>query len=135
MKNNKKDLSQNVTFTLSKGSSPYKLYRAPEPIFNADDKLKQQWFIQRQRQQQANIQKLQTVGQFDKIAPMIIKLYQDITNIRNFIEDSKSYPFVQSEHVQTMNSIQSSFDQMNNTIISKIIPQIDTLGFQSKHIK
>ncbi len=96
MKNNKKDLSQNVTFTLSKGSSPYKLYRAPEPIFNADDKLKQQWFIQRQRQQQANIQKLQTVGQFDKIAPMIIKLYQDITIIRNFIEDSKSYPFVQS---------------------------------------
>jgi hypothetical protein len=55
--NRKKHLKEDTSFTLSKGSSPYKIYRAPDPVMNADDKLKQNWIIRRQIEQEANIQK------------------------------------------------------------------------------
>lgn len=102
MKNSKKHLKEDTSFTLSKGSSPYKIYRAPEPVYNADDKLKQNWIIRRQMEQEANIQKLQTVGEIEKLKDPIFNLFRDITNIRNLIEDSKSYPMVSDENRHTM---------------------------------
>ena len=67
MNNKKKHLKEDTSFTLSKGSSPYKIYRAPDPVMNADDKLKQNWIIRRQMEQEANIQKLQTVAEIEKL--------------------------------------------------------------------
>ena len=129
--NKKKHLKEDTSFTLSKGSSPYRIYRAPEPVFNADDKLKQNWIIRRQMEQEANIQKLQTVGEIEKLKDPIFNLFRDIINIRNLIEDSKSYPMVTQENSDTMKEMQSIFDNMNKDIVTKIIPLIDELGLKS----
>lgn len=128
--NKKKHLKEDTSFTLSKGSSPYKLYRAPEPVMNADDKLKQTWIVRRQFEQEANIQKQQTVAEIEKLKDPIFNLFRDITNIRNLIEDSKSYPMVTDENRRTMKEMQDIFDGMNKDIIIKIIPLIDQLGLK-----
>ena len=47
MNNNKKQLKEDTSFTLSKGSSPYKIYRAPDPVMNADIQMKNNWEVQR----------------------------------------------------------------------------------------
>ena len=47
MKNKKKHLREDTSFTLSKGSSPYKIYRAPDPVMNADIQMKNNWEVQR----------------------------------------------------------------------------------------
>lgn len=133
MKNSKKHLKEDTSFTLSKGSSPYKIYRAPEPVMNADDKLKQNWIIRRQMEQEANIQKLQTVGELDKLKDPIYNLFRDITNIRNLIEDSKSYPMVTKQNIDIMNQVQKVFDNMNKDIVTKIIPLLDQLGLKSEN--
>lgn len=129
--NRKKHLKEDTSFTLSKGSSPYKIYRAPEPVLNADDKLKQNWIIRRQMEQEANIQKLQTVGEIEKLKDPIFNLFRDIISIYNLIEDSKSYPMVTDENRHTMKEMQEVFENMNKDIISKIIPMIDKLGLKS----
>lgn len=129
--NKKKHLKEDTSFTLSKGSSPYKIYRAPEPVMNADDKLKQTWIIRRQMEQEANIQKLQTVGEIEKLKDPIFNLFRDIITIYNLIEDSKSYPMVTDENRLTMKEMQEIFENMNKDIISKIIPMIDKLGLKS----
>ena len=98
---------------------------------NADDKLKQNWIIRRQMEQEANIQKLQTVGEIEKLKDPIFNLFRDITNIRNLIEDSKSYPMVTDENRLTMKEMQDIFDGMNKDIVMKIIPLIDELGLKS----
>lgn len=131
--NKKKHLKEDTSFTLSKGSSPYKIYRAPEPVMNADDKLKQNWIIRRQMEQEANIQKLQTVGELDKLKDPIYNLFRDITNIRNLIEDSKSYPMVTKQNIDIMNQVQKVFDNMNKDIVTKIIPLLDQLGLKSEN--
>lgn len=128
--NKKKHLKEDTSFTLSKGSSPYRIYRAPEPVFNADDKLKQNWIIRRQMEQETQIQKLQTVGEIEKLKDPIFNLFRDITNIRNLIEDSKSYPMVTQENIDIMKEMQDIFDGMNTDIITKIIPLIDQLGLK-----
>lgn len=128
--NKKKHLKEDTSFTLSKGSSPYRIYRAPEPVFNADDKLKQNWIIRRQMEQETQIQKLQTVGEIEKLKDPIFNLFRDITNIRNLIEDSKSYPMVTQQNISIMKDMQDIFDGMNKDIITKIIPLIDQLGLQ-----
>lgn len=128
--NKKKHLKEDTSFTLSKGSSPYRIYRAPEPVFNADDKLKQNWIIRRQMEQETQIQKLQTVGEIEKLKDPIFNLFRDITNIRNLIEDSKSYPMVTQQNINIMKEMQDIFDGMNKDIITNIIPLIDQLGLK-----
>ena len=128
--NRKKHLKEDTSFTLSKGSSPYKIYRAPEPVMNADDKLKQNWIIRRQMQQEANIQKLQTVAEIEKLEQPLFNLFRDITSIRNLIEDCKSWPMVTQQNIRTMKEMQDIFDGMNKDIITKIIPLLDELGLK-----
>ena len=128
--NKKKHLKEDTSFTLSKGSSPYKLYRAPEPVLNADDKLKQNWIIRRQIEQEANIQKLQTVAEIEKLEQPLFNLFRDITSIRNLIEDCKSWPMVTQQNIRTMKEMQDIFDGMNKDIITKIIPLLDELGLK-----
>ena len=128
--NKKKHLNEDTSFTLSKGSSPYRLYRAPEPVLNADDKLKQNWIIRRQIEQEANIQKLQTVAQIEKLEQPLFNLFRDITSIRNMIEDCKSWPMVTQQNIRTMKEMQDIFDGMNKDIILKIIPLLDELGLK-----
>lgn len=130
MKNKKKHLKEDTSFTLSKGSSPYKIYRAPDPVMNADDKLKQNWIIRRQMEQEANIQKLQTVAEIEKLEQPLFNLFRDITNIRNMIEDCKSWPMVTQENIRIMKEMQDIFDGMNKDIIMKIIPLLDQLGLK-----
>ena len=130
MKNKRKSINQDTSFTLSKGSSPYRIYRAPQPVMNADQKMRQNWIIRRQLQQQANIQKRQTVAQIDKLKQPILKLFIDITNIRNLVQDSKSWPMVTQQNIDIMSNIQQVFDGMNNDIIGKIIPLLDELGIK-----
>ena len=98
---------------------------------NADDKLKQNWLIRRQMEQEANIQKLQTVAQIEKLEQPLFNLFRDITNIRNMIEDCKSWPMVTEQNIDTMKQMQSIFDGMNKDIITKIIPLLDQLGLKS----
>ena len=128
--NKKKHLKEDTSFTLSKGSSPYKLYRAPEPVMNADDKLKQNWIIRRQMEQEANIQKLQTVAEIEKLEQPLFNLFRDITSIRNMIEDCKSWPMVTQQNIRTMKEMQDIFDGMNKDFITKIIPLLDELGLK-----
>lgn len=130
MNNSKKHLKEDTSFTLSKGSSPYKIYRAPDPVMNADDKLKQNWIIRRQIEQQANIQKLQTVAEIEKLEQPLFNLFRDITNIRNLIEDCKSFPMVTQQNIDTMVEMQEIFDGMNKDIVLKIIPLLDQLGLK-----
>lgn len=130
MNNRKKYMKEDVSFTLSKGSSPYRIYRAPDPVYNADQQLHQNWLIRKQMEHEANIQKLQTVGAIDKLKDPIFNLFRDITDIRNAIEDSKSYPMVTDENRDIMTDMQTVFDEMNNQIIGVIIPLIDKLGLQ-----
>ena len=128
--NKKKHLKEDTSFRLSKGSSPYKIYRAPDPVMNADDKLKQNWIIRRQMEQEANIQKQQTVAEIEKLEQPLFNLFRDITNIRNHIEDCKSWPMVTQENIRIMKEMQDIFDGMNKDIIMKIIPLIDQLGLK-----
>ena len=130
MNNKKKHLKEDTSFTLSKGSSPYKIYRAPDPVMNADDKLKQTWIIRRQMEQEANIQKQQTVAEIEKLEQPLFNLFRDITNIRNHIEDCKSWPMVTQENIRIMKEMQDIFDGMNKDIIMKIIPLLDQLGLK-----
>lgn len=124
-------LNEDTSFTLSKGGSPYRIYRAPNPVFNADDSMKQNWIVKRQQEQQANIQKQVTVGEIEKLKEPIYNLFRDIIEIRNTVERSKSYPMVTQKHVAVMNELQKVLDGMNDDITGKIIPLIDKLGLKS----
>lgn len=48
MNYHKKHLKEDTSFALSKGSSPYKIYRAPDPVMNADEQMKRNWKYRRE---------------------------------------------------------------------------------------
>lgn len=129
--NKKKHLKEDTSFTLSKGSSPYKIYRAPEPVMNADEQMKQNWKVKREFEDETRFVKLQTVAEIEKLEQPLFNLFRDITSIRNLIEDCKSWPMVTQQNIRTMKEMQDIFDGMNKDIITKIIPLLDELGLKS----
>lgn len=130
MKNKKKHLKEDTSFTLSKGSSPYKIYRAPDPVMNADIQMKNNWEVQRAIEEETRKVKQQTVAEIEKLEQPLFNLFRDITNIRNHIEDCKSWPMVTQENIDIMKEMQDIFDGMNKDIILKIIPLLDQLGLK-----
>ena len=128
--NRKKHLKEDTSFTLSKGSSPYKIYRAPEPVMNADEQMKQNWKVKREFEDETRFVKLQTVAEIEKLEQPLFNLFRDITSIRNMIEDCKSWPMVTQQNIRTMKEMQDIFDGMNKDIITKIIPLLDELGLK-----
>ena len=128
--NKKKHLKEDTSFTLSKGSSPYKIYRAPEPVMNADEQMKQNWKVKREFEDETRFVKLQTVAEIEKLEQPLFNLFRDITSIRNMIEDCKSWPMVTQQNIRTMKEMQDIFDGMNKDIITKIIPLLDELGLK-----
>ena len=67
MNNKKKHLKEDTSFTLSKGSSPYRIYRAPNPVMNADVQMKNNWEVQRQIEDETRMAKKQTVAEIEKL--------------------------------------------------------------------
>lgn len=128
--NRKKHLKEDTSFTLSKGSSPYKIYRAPDPVMNADEQMKQNWKVKREFEDETRFVKLQTVAEIEKLEQPLFNLFRDITSIRNMIEDCKSWPMVTQQNIRTMKEMQDIFDGMNKDIITKIIPLLDELGLK-----
>lgn len=128
--NRKKHLKEDTSFTLSKGSSPYKIYRAPDPVMNADEQMKQNWKVKREFEDETRFVKLQTVAEIEKLEQPLFNLFRDITSIRNMIEDCKSWPMVTQQNIRTMKEMQDIFDGMNKDIILKIIPLLDELGLK-----
>ena len=102
MNNNKKHLKEDTSFTLSKGSSPYRIYRAPDPVMNDDARMKRNWEVRREFEDETRMQKQQTVAQIEKLEQPLFNLFRDITNIRNFIEECKTFPMVTNENIDTM---------------------------------
>ena len=128
--NKKKHLKEDTSFTLSKGSSPYKIYRAPDPVMNADEQMKQNWKVKREFEDETRFVKLQTVAEIEKLEQPLFNLFRDITSIRNVIEDCKAWPMVTQQNIRTMKEMQDIFDGMNKDIITKIIPLLDELGLK-----
>lgn len=97
---------------------------------NDDARMKRNWEVRREFEDETRMQKQQTVAQIEKLEQPLFNLFRDITNIRNFIEECKTFPMVTNENIDTMEQIQEIFDGMNKEIIIKVIPLIDKLGLK-----
>lgn len=126
----KKQLNEFNSWSTVRTPSPYKITRAPNPVMNADSKLKQDYFYQKAEENQNFIEKKQLVGQLDGLQPMIMDVYQQFTNMRNLIEKTKSHPLATDKQKKVMSNIQKIIDIYNETMLNDIVPMLDELGVE-----
>lgn len=66
--------------------SPYRIDRAPDPIYNNDEQLRLQYLIRRAEEVATFQEEARVVGQLEKLKPMLSDLFRDITIVRGFVD-------------------------------------------------
>lgn len=131
----KKHLNEDNNYSILRNPSPYRIGRAPGAEMNADEKLKQQYLMRRAEEVATFQEKLQVIGQMEKVKPMMADLFRDITMLRNFVEGEQKEPLATAEHVKTLKAMVDKFDEMNNILTTEIIPLCDELAVTEPYTK
>lgn len=68
------------------------------------------------------------IGNLDNADKMFIQLFQQITDLRNFIDKQREWPLLSKEQGQAITEIGKKLDGCNKVIVTEIIPLIDKLS-------
>ena len=130
MSKKKKKINEYVSWGVNTKAPIYKIGLAPSPVFNADAKLKQDYFQQKAEENETMFQKLMLVADLDKLRPIIERVFMDLTNMRNMLEKGYDDIVATDEQKKTIKKIQREFDEFNFNLLNKIVPMLDELGME-----
>lgn len=120
-------LNEDNNWSVLRNPAPFRIGRAPSPVYNDDEKLKINYLLRKAEEAATFTEKARVVGQMEQIKPQLADLYRDITSIRNFIEGQKKEPLATKEHIKVMDDMIKIFDDMNNTLTGDVFDLCDKL--------
>lgn len=123
--NTRVKLNENNDWSPLRNPSPYRIGRAPNPVFNDDEKLKINYLLRRAEEAATFKEQARVVGQMEQIKPLLADLYRDITQIRNFIEGQKKEPLATQKHQKVMDKMIKVFDGMNEKLTNDVFELCD----------
>lgn len=114
-------------FSILRSPSPYRIGRAPAPLFNADEQMAQNYLLRAAEEANTFNQKLQLAGRLDKLDPLIRDLYKQYALIYHFIDEQLNDPTYTKETKEQMIDFLKKFDKIGTVIMSEIIPSLDEM--------
>lgn len=124
----KKKLKENVSI-LTNTYRPNYAIRPLGPInVNNRASLDAGWLNKRIQEEESKRQYSYMIGNLDNADKMFVQLFQQITDLRNFIFKQKEWPLITKEQNQVINQIGKRLDACNSIIVSEVLPLLDQLG-------
>lgn len=122
-----RQLNEDNNWSVLRNPAPFRIGRAPNPVFNDDEKLKINYLLRKAEEAATFTEQARVVGQMEQIKPQLADLYRDITSIRNFIEGQKKEPLATKKHLEVMDKMIAVFDKMNETLTNDVFELCDQL--------
>lgn len=118
----------NEEFSPLRNNNPYKIRRDKGFIKDASPQLNQKYLLQRQMEINNFYEGEQMMGELDKLEPLFVDLFKQITYIKEFIESQKKQPLIKKSQYNTINKIAKMLDKANKIVSVDILDELDKLG-------
>lgn len=128
MKHRGKKLKENVSILANTYRPNYAI--RPLGAMNVNDRtsLDAGWINKRVQEEEMRNQYSYMIGNLDNADKMFIQLFQQMTDLKNFIEKQREWPLLSSYQSKIIGDISKKLDTCNSIIVTEVIPLIDKLG-------
>jgi hypothetical protein len=115
-------------FSTLRNSSPYKVRRDKGFVQDATPQLNQRYLMQKAMEINNFYERQQMFGELDKLEPLFVDLFKQITYIKEFLVSQEKQPLINKRQRQSIRTISKKLDQINKVISTDILDELDKLG-------
>jgi hypothetical protein len=115
-------------FSTLRNSSPYKVRRDKGFVQDATPQLNQRYLMQKAMEINNFYQRQQMFGELDKLEPLFVDLFKQITYIKEFLVSQEKQPLINKRQRQSIKTLAKKLDQINKVISTDILEELDKLG-------
>ena len=115
-------------FSTLRNSSPYKVRRDKGFVQDATPQLNQRYLMQKAMEINNFYERQQMFGELDKLEPLFVDLFKQITYIKEFLVSQEKQPLINKRQRQSIRAIAKKLDQINKVISSDVLDELDKLG-------
>lgn len=115
-------------FSTLRNSSPYKVRRDKGFVQDATPQLNQRYLMQKAMEINNFYERQQMFGELDKLEPLFVDLFKQITYIKEFLVSQEKQPLINKRQRQSIKTLAKKLDQINKVISTDILEELDKLG-------
>lgn len=118
----------NEEFSTLRNSSPYKIRRDKGFVQDATPQMNQRYLMNKAQEINNFYERQRMFGEFDKLEPLFVDLFKQISYIKEFLNTQEKQPMLQKRHLTSIRKIAKKLDSINKVISSDILEELDKLG-------
>lgn len=118
----------NEEFSTLRNNSPYKIRRDKGFIQDATPQMNQRYLLNKAMEINNFYERQKMFGELDKLEPLFIDLFKQISYIKEFIESQLSQPLINKQQSLIIKKLSKKLDKINDIISTEILDDLDELG-------
>lgn len=118
----------NEEFSTLRNNSPYKIRRDKGFVQDATPQMNQRYLLNKAMEVNNFYERQRMFGEFDKMEPLFVDLFKQITYIREFLESQLHQPLINKKQISVIRNLAKKLDRINDIISSEVLDELDKLG-------
>ena len=118
----------NEEFSTLRNNSPYKIRRDKGFVQDATPQMNQRYLLNKAMEVNNFYERQKMFGELDKLEPLFVDLFKQITYIREFLESQLSQPLINKKQSSIIKNLAKKLDKINDIISSEALDELDKLG-------
>ncbi len=118
----------NEEFSVLRNNSPYKIRRDKGFVQDATPQMNQRYLMNKAMEVNNFYERQKMFGELDKLEPLFINLFKQITNIKEFLESQLSQPLINKKQTAIIKKLAKKLDKVNDIISTDVLDDLDKLG-------
>lgn len=118
----------NEEFSVLRNNSPYKIRRDKGYVQDAAPQMNQRYLLNKAMEVNNFYERQRMFGELDKLEPLFVDLFKQITNIREFLESQTRQPLIKKNQISIIRKIAKKLDKVNDIISTEVLDDLDKLG-------
>lgn len=118
----------NEEFSVLRNNSPYKIRRDKGYVQDATPQMNQRYLLNKAMEVNNFYERQKMFGELNKLEPLFVDLFKQITYIREFLESQTHQPLINKKQISIIKKIAKKLDKVNDIISTEILDDLDKLG-------
>ncbi len=118
----------NEEFSPLRNNSPYKIRRDKGFVQDATPQMNQRYLLNKAMEINNFYERQKMFGELDKLEPLFVDLFKQITYIREFLESQLSQPLINKKQSSIIKNLAKKLDKINDIISTDVLDELDKLG-------
>ena len=118
----------NEEFSTLRNNSPYKIRRDKGFVQDATPQMNQRYLLNKAMEVNNFYERQKMFGELDKLEPLFVDLFKQITYIREFLESQLSQPLINKKQSSIIKNLAKKLDKINDIISIDVLDELDKLG-------